>query len=429
VTLDHAARDSVGPPPARLARSSRAVSVRPLLDLARRGAGRLGTRASTAAFGDAARRGGHVLRHARFARPPSADVFNLDLHVAVVADVGVQLRRRHVSLVDWTLSGHSWVVGRERDPVAVVNERTWPSFGPRSARRFRRVYGSYLRSFRGFVATYPPCFALLYEGLERPTLAIAATRYEWPFTHDGRRWDWLDERLRAGVEAGWLTLAANNRADADYLAHYAGLEAVHIPGGCSYTGLTYTGRRSATVICTGNRLAETIVRTLRAEGIPLRSGLGARYSQAELYDHRALVFIPYNVSIMSLFEHYTACAPIYVPARAFLKELAAQYPDDVLSSLSFSQVTGLPAARRCDGLDLNDLGDEAVVDWYLDRADFYDRDWMPHVRQFESWQHLDHLLATDDPHAISAEMAAERPARLQRIADLWDGLPWLAALA
>ncbi len=28
---------------------------------------------------------------------------------------------------------------------------------------------------------------------------------------------------------------------------------------------------------------------------------------------RAIVFIPYNVSIMALFEQYTACMPIYVP--------------------------------------------------------------------------------------------------------------------
>ena len=48
------------------------------------------------------------------------------------------------------------------------------------------------------------------------------------------------------------------------------------------------------------------------------------------------------------------------------------------------------------------MRDEQVVDWYLDRADFYDLDWMPRIRQFESWAHLDHLLATDDQHAISA---------------------------
>lgn len=385
---------------------------------------------SRATLRDASRRGAHALRHSRPAGKPRrrGDVFNLDLHIAVISDVRTHLERRHVSLVDWTLSGHHWALGRSRDAVAIVNERTWFSFGPRMAKRFRRVYGSYLRSFQAFVATYPPAFALLYDGLDKPTLAIAATRYEWPFTHFEPHWDWLDERLRAGVNAGWLTLAANNRADADYLKHYTGLDAVYIPSACSYTGLTYTGTRPAAVICTGDALATSIASRLRQEAVPLRAGLGPRYSWSDLYEHRALVFIPYNVSIMALFEHYTACAPIYVPNREFLKDLMAKYPADVLASLSFCQVTGKPPARRPEGLDLNDVSDQRVVNWYLDRADFYDPVWMPRIRQFESWEHLDHLLATDDPHAISAEMAAERDERLRRIETLWDDLGWFSSL-
>ena len=398
------------------------------MSLLSRAAGRPLARPTPATLRDAARRGLHAARHSPLAHG-RGDVFDLDLHVAVIADVRTQLERHGRTLVDWTLSGHSWLVGRPRDPVAIVNERTFHSFGPRLARRFQRVYGPYLRSFRGFVATYPPGFSLLYAGLGKPTLAVAATRYEWPCTHFAPHWDWLDAGLRAGVEDGWLTLAANNKADADYLRHYTGLDAVHIPSACTYTGLTYTGRTPAAVICTnGERLADDAARALKHAAVPLRSGLGARYSQADLYDYEALVFIPYNVSIMALFEHYTACAPIYVPDRAFLKELMAEYPGDVLSSISFCQVTGQPPAKRPDGLDLNDVRDPQVVDWYLDRADFYDAEWMPHVRQFESWAHLDHLLAADDPHEISAAMAADKPERLRRIDALWDALGWFDRL-
>jgi len=284
-------------------------------------------------------------------------------------------------------------------------------------------------TFRGFVVTHTPCFSLLYEGLDKPTLTVVSTRYEFPFTHYEPSWNWLDQGLTRAVDDGWLTLIANNRADADYLEHYSGLKAAYVPSICSYTGLTYTGTRSEAVICTGaGEIADSIRALLRHPSIPLRSGLGPRYRWADLYDHRALVFIPYNVSIMALFEHYTACAPIYVPDRSFLKELMAKYPADVLSSLSFSQVTGKSAAREPNGLDLNDVSDEAVVDWYLDRADFYDAEWMPRIRQFESWEHLDHLLMTDDPHAISAEMRAERPERMRRVSALWDELRWFEAL-
>lgn len=378
---------------------------------------------------DAARRALHAARHL-IPVGRRADVFNVDVHVSVIADLRTQLERRQLSLVDWTLSGHSWVMGRERDPVAVLNERTWLSFDPRLARRFRVVYGPYLRSFRGFAATYPPGFALLYEGLGRPTLAVAATRYEWPFTHDADGWQWLDDGLRRAVTGGWLTFVANNRADADYVEAYTGLKPLHIPSACTYTGLRYTGRKQAAVIATGDELARQIAAGLRHEAVPLRSAPGERYSQEDLYDHKAIVFLPYNVSIMALFEHYTACAPVYVPDRAFLKELMHEHPGDILSSISFCQVTGkTPARRPASGLDLNDTADERVVDWYLDRSDFYDRTWMPHVRRFESWEHLDELLSSDDPGETSAAMAAEREDRLQRIDALWADLPWIRSLA
>jgi len=380
---------------------------------------------------DAARRGAHAARHSPLAPGrDKGDVFNLDLHIAVISDVRTQLDRHELSLVDWTVSGHHWALQRARDPVAIVNERTWHSFGPRMARRFRRVYGSYLRTFRGFVATYPPSFALLYETLEKPTLAIAATRYEWPFTHFRRHWDWLDEHLRAGVESGWLTLVANNRADAAYLEAYTGVLPRYIPSGCSYTGLTYTGgRREAVLSGITDAFAGSIAEKLRYPAISLRAGLGARHSWADLYDHRAIIFIPYNISVMALFEQYTACVPTYVPTRAFLTRLRTEHPRDVLGTLSFCQISGCPPARRPDGLDLNDTADERVIDWYLERADFYDPQWMPRIRQFESWEHLDELLASDDPEMTSAQMAAERADRLSEIGALWDELPWLTAVA
>jgi hypothetical protein len=393
-----------------------------------RAAGRPLAPPSRRSLADAARRIAHAARHRRRARPKTGDVFNLDLHVGVIPDVRAQLAHRDLSLVDWTLSESSWVAGRGRDPVAIVNERTFYSFGPRMARRFRRVYASYLSSFRAFVAIYPPAFALLYEGLERPVLAIAATRYEWPFTHHAPSWDWLDEGLRRGVEEGWLTLAANNLADRDYIASYTGLTATHVPSACAYTGLTYTGRQHKAIICTRDAFAKEIAAHLKQPAVPLHAGLGTRYSQADLYDQRALIFIPYNVSIMALFEHYSACVPIYVPDRSFLKQLMAEHPREVLSSLSFCQVTGRPSAPRQGRPDLNDVRDPQVIDWYLDRADFYDSNWMPRLGQFESWAHLDHLLATDDAHAISAEMQRERPERLRRIDELWDGLRWLTCI-
>jgi hypothetical protein len=54
---------------------------------------------------------------------------------------------------------------------------------------------------------------------------------------------------------------------------------------------------------------------------------------------------------------------------------------------------------------------------------------MPHIRQFESWSHLDDLLEKDDPRETSERMQTDRAERLRRIAALWDELDWMQQLA
>jgi hypothetical protein len=373
----------------------------------------------------------HAFRYRFFAPERSAAIFNLDLHASIIADTRVAAADRNLSLTEWTLTSPPWFAGRGPVPTAVVNEFTWRGFDPGMVKRFQRIYGRYLRQFDGFIATYPPCFSALFREFAGPTLAICATRYEYPMTHDAARWRWLDEMLREGVESGSLTLTANNRADADYVANYTGLNPAYVPSACTYTGATYTGRRSVSLIATlHEELGRAISRELSADALPFREALGSGYEWESFYDCRALILLPYNVSTMTLFEAYSACMPIYVPDRDFLKQLAAEHPDDVLCHLSFSQVTGMPAVPPPEGaLDLNDVRDPSVIDWYLERADFYSPEWMPEVRTFESWSHLDHLLATDDPHAISERMAAVRPDRLARISARWDALGWFPRVA
>lgn len=370
----------------------------------------------------------HALRHAGFPRrQPQDDVFSLDLHTSVIADAREPIERAGLSLTEWTLSATPWVTGRCRSPVAVINEHTWRSFEPAMVNRFQRLYGRYLRGFRGFVATYPPCFSLLYRDFDGPTLAICATRYEHPFTQDADRWRWLNAALQEGIEAGWLTLVANNRADADYLANYTGVTAAYIPSSCAYTKGMYSGSRDVSVVASfGEQVARDAVGELKQTALPLRKALGRSYGWDDLYDCRALILIPYNVSTMTLFEAYTACMPIYVPSKKFLKKLTASYPGEVMCHLSFSQVVGGNAALRpSSGIDLNDIHDPSVLEWYLDRADFYSQEWMPEMRQFESWTHLDHLLATDDQQAISERMKTAREDRQRRIRALWCSLGWL----
>ena len=51
--------------------------------------------------------------------------FNLDLQISVIADVKYIFEKLGHEVVNWSISGHTWVFGKERDIVDVVNENTW----------------------------------------------------------------------------------------------------------------------------------------------------------------------------------------------------------------------------------------------------------------------------------------------------------------
>jgi len=64
-----------------------------------------------------------------------------------------------------------------------------------------------------FIACYPPAFSLLYEKFDKPIIAVAATRYEHPFSGDQDRWGWFNEKLIAMIDSGQITPVSNNKYD------------------------------------------------------------------------------------------------------------------------------------------------------------------------------------------------------------------------
>ncbi len=325
--------------------------------------------------------------------------FNLDLHIGVVGDLRDVLADHAIELTDWTLSAHAPVIGRVRDPVAIVNEHTWRSFDSAMVKRFQAAYGGYLSGFDGFLATCPIAFSLLYEGLGT-TVAVIATRYEYPFSFDRDRWAWLNKFIEKAIPHGELIVVANNRGDADYFTHYTGIHVPIIASLCRYTGATYTGRRPEAVLFTkSSHLDRLATDAVGSSSLVSRRALPAIVRWNELYSYRAIVHIPYNISMMAVFEQYTACVPLFFPSKAFLFELWKLHPESVLSELSFGQVfgkrTAAPRLHHNGEFDPNCVDDPDVIKWWIERADYYETERMPHISYFDSWEELREQLKSD----------------------------------
>lgn len=307
----------------------------------------------------------------------TALLFNIDLHIGVVPEIQEELRELGVALVRFSISKHNHVADWPfpiPDPVKFVNARTWRKLSPDRVALFRRKYSSMLRNTDGFVVTLPTAFVSLFSGLGKPILGVVATRFDSPFEADPDRYRWFIKEVKASVNRGELTLVANNLGDAALIEYFLGLKIPVVPSLCD-RGAKWKGASDRRVIISRSTQATEFVESVTSfEDI---SVLGRPYSYADLMDCLEVLVIPQNISTMTLFELATSGMPVVVPGPNLMKQFRRRFPN-VLGELTFAEIKGL-SIPEFDGTPM-DWRWPGYLDWWLDRADFYNRDLMPNVR-------------------------------------------------
>lgn len=381
--------------------------------------------------------------------------FNLDCHIAVIADLVEVFDSLGHSVTSWSISGHNWVFGRSATDVDVVTPQTWRSIDVRMAEEFWSRYGDFLDGFDGFICTYPPAFSLLYQRSNKPIIIQAPIRYEVPYTNKPESWCSFNDYLRDGIDSERIIPVANSLYDKKYCELFTEREWRLIPNICGYTKTNwapktpkflYSGKPPfrftkhyvflswiqsafASFSFSRRRAFRKLLMTNDVL-VPFRHPLVNKgklggYSWEELSEFQGIVMIPYNASTMSLFEHYSANIPVFIPSKRFLVELWRSYSRlGVLSELSWNQVLGLapqsqiPFNRSVP--DPNAFDSLEAVEYWLDFADFYNEDWMPHLVYFDSWEELDYKLSNTDLNNVSCKMREFNLVRRERIGRLWE---------
>ena len=146
----------------------------------------------------------------------------------------------------------------------------------------------------------------------------------------------------------------------------------------------------------------------------------------ELADFLGVGHIPYNISVMSIFEQYAAAIPLFFPDLDFMKILYERYRDKgVLSQLSWNQVREIQPVSvigaSTDG-DPNKYDDTSMVMNWVRLADYYDTETMPYLTYFSSFDHLKELLLTVDLQDISNKMEQFGKKRRNSIMSRWENL-------
>jgi hypothetical protein len=332
-------------------------------------------------------------------------LFNLDLHISVIQDVKHVLNHLYgptVEVTNWSISGHNWVFGAPTPSVEIINAETWRSMTPETVLAFQTKYDAFLSSFDGFIVTHTPVFCMLYEKYGKPILLVNSCRYEQPFcwTGDLPRWEWLHAGLVRMATRRQLVAVSNNKADRDYLLAGAGVASVHIPSLCLYTRAEYAPTKRS-FVCFGDR------GFFPACDLLVEKPAGG-YSWGELYSHKGIVHIPYEMSTMSLFEQYSAGVPLWLPSRIFYAECVQRGTMPMGSVYGPVCPPGLASVRHS-------------LDFWLDRADYYDVENFRGVRFYNSADDLiRQIIAFHETEDERAERRAWITSRRNTILSVWS---------
>jgi hypothetical protein len=315
-------------------------------------------------------------------------LFNLDLHIGVIADLEKELVRTGTELTRWSISAHNHLIpGRlpVSDPVKIVNQKTWVNLNSKMIDQFQDRYGKFLKGYDGFVCTYSPTFAELYSNLDKPILVVAATRYEAPYSDRLDDWKRFDNYLINGVNSERIMLCANNKGDADYLNYFTGLNTRIVPSLCERYERRIGSSEPCVIISRDIRLTEEVENQTQRVFSRL-SILGEPFDFNRLVNSKEVLIFPQNISTMTLFELATAGVPVAIPSRNWLKKLISD-GYHILDELTFHQIQKIPLAHS-DLSSPADYQSNKYLDWWLDRADFYDPLLMPNIRVVDSFADL-----------------------------------------
>ena len=347
------------------------------------------------------------------------NLFNLDLHISVIADFEYILKRLFpfdFKINAKSMSGHSVIMNKEICNSYVVNRNNWKLLNQDLVNLFYTTHKDELEKYDGFVVTFSPAFALLYEIFNKPIIIINATRYEQPASHTGnlKQWEWINQGLQRLNNKKLLVTISNNLFDQLYLKQGTYIDSKHIPSLCLYTNGQYN-------MINANREQFLIYSSLKNEYKHLTNLQNVidinqikPYNYMDLIKAKAILHIPYEISTMSIFEHYSMNIPLIFPSKTFLKKMYNDFMINFYGSYANLFNTKVYPEK------LESLLGQNWFDNIIEYADYYDQNNMPYITYFNSFEELPFILNSVDFNLISEKMRKFNLKRRLKVLSQWS---------
>jgi len=267
-----------------------------------------------------------------------------------------------------------------------------------------------------FVCFHPSAMCELYMPFNRSMIIIASTRYELS-RFEPREWIKWNKNLIKISQDPKNVIAANNLYDAEYIRYFTGINVTLLPSFCNYTNSVYNPKRKEFLVTSiHSKSFESIFYELLQESldryytdqikiVPLRT-IYNNYEYSDLTNHPAIIHVPYQVSVMSLFEQYRMNIPLVFPSLDLLTQW--HYEHGLVSEKTWDQTLAgiIPNRSNIKGVltnvpDPNNDRDRTAIRYWLNFSDFYQ--W-PHIIYYESTDDLIKKLNTTNFAMISKRM-------------------------
>ena len=285
-----------------------------------------------------------------------------------------------------------------------------------------------------FVCFHPASMCELYMPFNRSIIVIASTRYELS-RFDPNSWNRWNENLKKISRNPKNVIGANNVYDAEYIRYFTGIQPIVLPSYCNYTNSDYQPTRKEFLLSLSHDAKFNLLfRKLLHQSLDQYEQNEIRivairdmyddYQYSDLTNHPAIIHIPYQVSVMSLFEQYRMNIPLLFPSLDLLTQWHLKY--GLVGEKTWDQTLyGIrPSRSHIDGYltdipDPNNDLDRRAVRYWLNFSDFYQ--W-PHITYFESTDDLIEKLRSTNFLALSKKMKRYNKQVGNSLLKKWNGI-------
>ncbi|CAH1779013.1 unnamed protein product [Owenia fusiformis] len=338
-----------------------------------------------------------------------------DFHISPINDLKSFLGAMRATFIDKSLSGHCHLTKTCATDLKVLNKGNGINLDrPAIYTEFYEAYKDdpEMEKVDAFVCFHPSSMCEIFMPFNKSIIVIPSTRFEMG-RHTKDRWNAWNLNLKRISEQPQNTVGANNQYDLEYVRYFTGITPTLLPSYCGYVDSEYNPTRPGYLLSPVHKAGfekiflDEFNKAKEVSNVsltPLRK-LYSHYEYSDLASHQGIVYVPYQVSVMSLFEQYRMNIPLFFPSLDLLSSWQLTY--NVLNERTWSSVFGtIPDKSIMPGVldnvpDPNNDKDLEAIKYWLKYSDFYQ--W-PHIVYFDSYKDLIKKLETTDLRKVSDGM-------------------------